>query len=196
MYLHEGRCKYKDSNENPPHMIVVEHKYGRCWAYRAPNKGAFEEAHWLPERMTQDLDNSGMRHEKTQMKPDQEPSIVIVQRAIQEPRPNVIPVNSPVGETECNGRVENTIRRKQDKARVLRHQIEQGIKTKIPDDAPIMSWFVRWAAELIAKYAPGDDGRTPFERIRHEVCMVPVVLFGETVMYLPLQIVCRHFGNT
>ena len=187
MYLHERRGKYKESNENPPHMIVIEHKHGRCWAYRVPNKGVLEEAHWLLERMIQDLDNSGMRHEKIQMKSDQEPSIVIVQRAIQELRPNVIPTNSPVGESECNGRVENTIRRIQEKVRVLRHQVEQGIKAKIPDDAPIMSWLVRWAAELISKYAPGDDGRTPFERIRHESCMVPLVPFGETVMYLPLQ---------
>ena len=187
IYLHERRGQYKESNENPPHMIMIEHKSGRCWAYRVPSKGVLEEAHWLPERMIQDLDNNGMRHEKIQMKPDQEPSIVAVQRAIQELRPNVIPTNSPVGESECNGRVENAIRRIQGKIRVLRHQVEQGIKTKIPDDAPIMAWLVRWAAELISKYSPGDDGRIPFERIRHEACMVPPVPFGETIMYLPLQ---------
>ena len=175
-------------------MVMVDHKHGRCWAYRVPNKGALEESHWLPERMVQDLDNNGMRHEQIQMKVDQEPAIVAVQKAIMELRPNVILSNSPVGESECNGRVENTIRRIQEKFRALRHQVEQGIGEKIPDDSPVMSWLVRWAAEVISKYAPGDDGRTPFERIRREVCAVPLVPFGETVLYLPLQLAAGNKG--
>ena len=187
MYLHERVGKYRDNAYNPPHMVMVEHKHGRCWAYRVPNKGAMENAYWLPERMVKDLDDSGMRHEKIQMKSNQEPSIVAVQTAIQELRPNVIPTNSPVGESECNGRVENCIRRIQEKVRALRHQLEQGIKEKVPDEAPIMAWLVRWVAELIFKYSPGDDGRTPFERIRLESFAVPLVPFGENVMYLPLK---------
>ena len=62
--------------------------------------------------------------------------------------------------------------------------MEQGIKEQIPDEHPIMAWMVRWAVEFISKYAPGDDGRIPFERIRLESCSVPLVPFGETVMYL------------
>lgn len=187
MYLHERTGKHRDDAYNPPHMVMVEHRHGRCWAYRVPNKGILEDAEWLPERMVKDIDDNGMRHEKIQMKSDQEPAIVAVQKAIQDLRPNVIPTNSPVGESECNGRVENCIRRIQEKVRVLRHQLEQGVKMKIPDEAPIMAWLVRWAAELISKYSPGEDGRTPFERIRLESCAVPIVPFGETVMYLPLK---------
>ena len=78
--------------------------------YRIPNKGVLEHAYWLPERMVQDLENAGMKHEQIQLKSDQEPAIVAVQRAIQDMRPNTIPINSPVGESECNGRVENAIR--------------------------------------------------------------------------------------
>ena len=48
---------------------------------------------------------------------------------------------------------------------------------------------------MLSKYSPGDDGRTPFERIRHETCMVPLVPFGEAVMYLPLQIVAKNKGD-
>ena len=176
-------------------MIMIEHRRGRCWAYQVPNKGVPDEAHWLPEKMVQDLDNIGLMHETIQMKSDQEPSIITVQKPIQELRPNVIPTNSPVRESECNGRVENTIRRVQEKVRTLRHQLEQGIGDKIPDDAPIMSWLVRWAAELISKYATGDDGRTPYERVRLESCAIPLVPFGETVMYLPLQIAIGSKGE-
>ena len=44
----------------------------------------------------------------------------------------MIPVNSPVGESESNGRVENAIGRIQDKIRVLRDQVEHNTKQKNP----------------------------------------------------------------
>lgn len=66
----------------------------------------------------------------------------------------MIPINSPVGESESIGRVENAIRRVQEKIRVLMHQVEQGIGQKVPDEAPIMAWMIRWAAEFISKYPP------------------------------------------
>ena len=171
-------------------MIMIEHRSGRCWAYRVPNKGVLEEAHWLAERMVKDLDDAGLRHEKIQLKSAQEPAIITVQKEIHELRPNIIPTNSPVGESECNGRVENVIRRIQETTRALRHQLEQGLKESVPDDSPIMAWMVRWAAELLSKYAPGDDGRTPYEIIRLESCAP----FGETAMYLPLKIASSGKG--
>ena len=104
-------------------------------------------------------------------------------------------INSPVGESECNGRVENAVRRVQEKIRVLRHQLERNIKEPLHNNSPIMAWFVRWATEIISKYAPGDDGRTPFERIMHEKCIVPLVPFGEIVLYLPPKTVRRNKGD-
>ena len=55
-----------------------------------------------------------------------------------------------------------------------------------------MAWMIRWAAELISKYAVGEDGKTPYERFRQEDCVTPLVAFGEIVMYLPLKIVHRN----
>ena len=72
--------------------------------------------------------------------------------------------------------------------------MEHNIKCKIFDEAPIMSWLVRWSAELISKYSVGMDGKTPYERIRKEDCVTPLAPFGETIMYLPLKIVHRNKG--
>lgn len=127
------------------------------------------------------------------MKSDQEPSMVILQVAIQEIKPEVIPTNSSVGESESNGWAENAITRVQEKIRVLRHQIEQNTKETIDDNAPIMAWLVRWSAEFISKYAPGNHGRTAYERIWNEQCKVLLVPFGETVMYLPMK--TAHSSN-
>ena len=187
MYLHERLGRYRNKECNPPQLIMVDHQSGRIWAYRTPNKGVLDEATWLPQRIVQDINNCGYAETKLQLKSDQEPAIVTLQTAIQELKTNVIPVNSPVGESESNGRVENAIRRVQEKIRTLRHQLETGIKCNIPDTAPIMAWLIRWAAEVISKYAPGDDGKTAYERLRNETCVVPVVPFGEAVMYLPME---------
>ena len=59
MYLHERKGEYRESACNPPLMIMITHKHGRCWAYRDPNKGVVEEAHWLSEKIVQDLYNFG-----------------------------------------------------------------------------------------------------------------------------------------
>ena len=118
-----------------------------------------------------------------------------VQTAMQELHPDrIIRINNPVGESECNGRIENAIRRLQEKITVLRHQIDSIIKHKISDEAPIMSWLVRWAAELLSKYAIADDGKTRYERVHEEDRMTLLVPFGETVMYLPLKTVHRNKG--
>ena len=59
-----------------------------------------------------------------------------------------------------------------------------------------MAWMIRWAGELISKYAIGDDGETAYERIRGERCAVPVMPFGETIMHLPLRTAKQNKGET
>ena len=54
------------------------------------------------------------------LKSDQEASIVALQHDVQRIRAGkTIPINSPVGESQSNGRIENAIRRVQDKVRTL-----------------------------------------------------------------------------
>ena len=60
MYLHERIGKYIDIQHNPPYLIVVEHKHGRCWAHQVPNKGVNDGAHWVLKRDLMDLENNGM----------------------------------------------------------------------------------------------------------------------------------------
>ena len=60
LYLHERVGKHRDIQHNLPYMIVVEHKIGRCWAHRAPNKAINDGAYWVPRRVLQDIENSGL----------------------------------------------------------------------------------------------------------------------------------------
>ena len=125
MYLHERLGKYREAQRNPPYLVVVEHKHGRCWAHRVPNKGVNDEAYWVPKRVLQDLEHNGTGEACILFKKDQEPAIVCAQKAIQDLRSEIVPINSAVGESACNGRAEDTIRRVQEKLRVLRHKLEQ-----------------------------------------------------------------------
>ena len=75
MYLHEGFGKYRELCNTPPYLIVVEHKYGRCWAHQVLNKGANEGTHWVPKKVLQDLKNNGMGAACILLKKDQELAI-------------------------------------------------------------------------------------------------------------------------
>ena len=196
MYSHERNGPYQDERANPPHMVMIEHRFGRGWAHRVPNKGVHNEASWLPKKLLQDVDNIGLQNMRIIVKADQEPAIVDVQTAIQELRPNTsVPIKSPVGESESNGRAENFIRRTHEKIRTLRHHVESKAGVKLPDQSPVMAWLVRWSAELLSKYSRGDDGKSPCERIRGETSKVPLVSFGEKIFYLPMKIVKRQKGG-
>ena len=100
-----------------------------------PNKGVNDEVHWVPKRVLDDIESSGLGKTRILLNTDQEPAIIAVQKAIQELKQDIVPINSQVGESACNGRVENTVRRVQDKIRVLRHRLEKGIKQRIPDNS-------------------------------------------------------------
>ena len=146
----------------------------------------------MPARLIQDWENCGFKNARVQLKTDQELSMIRLQTAVQELRTkDVILVNNPVGESESNGRAENAIRRVQEKVRVLRHQLKENIKTKIPDSSPVFAWLVRCAAELVSKYSCGDEGESPHERLHGERCNPPLVPFGESAFYLPLKTVRR-----
>ena len=81
----------------------------------------------MPRRTAKDVDNCGTKTARIQIKSDQEPAIVNVQEEIREVRRGkTICTNSPVGESECNGRAENAVRQVQMKVRTFRADIWSG----------------------------------------------------------------------
>ena len=116
MYLNERGKESQDEISNPPHLVVIEHRHGRVWAHRLPQNGVLGKVEWVPRRVIRDLANSGMQSITIQVKFDQEAAMLNVQIVMQGLHPDrIIPLNSPVGESECNGRIENAIRRVQEK---------------------------------------------------------------------------------
>ena len=106
--------------KDQPQVVMVDHTYGRLFEYIVPKKGILGQAEWVPSRMVRDIDNLGYRDVAIQIKSDQEMAIVAVQEHIRLHRtgPTIL-TNNPVGESECNGRVRNAIRRFKEKTRTL-----------------------------------------------------------------------------
>lgn len=76
----------------------------------------------------------------------------------------------------------------QDKVRTLKSHVETEAGIAIREDAPILTWLVRWAGELISKFHTGSDRKTSHERIRGTTTKKPLHMFGKHVWYLPLQV--------
>ena len=68
---------------------------------------------WIAGKIKDDIEEFGYGGAPVRIKSDQEPAIVDVQRAVIAMRGNAltIPVNSPVGDSQSNGRVENAIKK-------------------------------------------------------------------------------------
>lgn len=93
-------------------MVMVDHNHGRVFSYSAPKEGMVGDAEWVPSRIIRDIDNMGYKDVTIQINFDQEFDIVAVQAYIRLYRRLFsIPISSPVGESECNGREEDAITR-------------------------------------------------------------------------------------
>ena len=99
---------------------------------------------------------------------------------------DTVPEETPVGEHNAN-LAEGMVRRVREQARVIINQIESGTGGKVQNNADIMQWAIRWAANLISNYQIGEDGKTAFERIKGRKCRSPLAMFGERIMYMELK---------
>lgn len=176
-----------DKSERPT-LVATDHESGRVWSYAPRDKTILGGTGWIQKRLAHDIDNAGHKNVKVMIKSDQEKSMVALQHEVQRLRDaKTIPVNSPVGESECNGRVENTIRRVQDKTRTLKNHIAAETGLELDKLHDMMSWVIRWSGELITRYHVGSGKRAAYERIRGKPCNRPVCQIGESVFYLPLD---------
>ena len=99
----------------------------------------------------------------------------------------MIPENTPKGESQANGRAEESGKTIRGFARVLKSQIEESAHVTLNSGDPILLWLIRWSAMLPSRFLVGKDGRTAFERRRGRRCTTAVQRFGEQVWYKELK---------
>ena len=143
---------------------------------------------WIVNRINRDLEEFGYTGETVKVKTDQENAIVDLQREVMRTRAGLtIPVNSPVGESASNGRIENAIQRVEGLARTIRSDLETSLGFKVNKCNPLYTWMIRWAAELLTRQVRGENGKSAAEMIRGRESMRAMVKFGECVHYIPMK---------
>ena len=71
----------------------------------------------------------------------------------------VIPQGPPEGDRMANGRVEMALREVGRQCGTLRIYAEQNTSVRFSDDSPLLSWLLRFAAQVMNKMRIGKDGK-------------------------------------
>ena len=129
---------------------------------------------------------------KVVLKADQEVAIADVQRQVVAARSGeTVPMNSPVGESQSNCRVENAVQRVQGLIRTVNDALGRRLNTRIKSSDPMLAWMVEWSAGLIARCVKGQAGRTAYREARGHDWQATVAEFGENIMYMTSKNTCK-----
>ena len=71
---------------------------------------------------------------------------------------------SPVGEHQSNGMVENGVQRIQGQFRIRRHALEARYGERIGGNHNCWPWLVRHVGQSLNRYQVGPDGKTAYKR--------------------------------
>ena len=123
------------------------------------------------ERAAKEIFSLG--YSKVVIKSDQEPAIKTlidsVMRRITALRGKVdmqiIPEESPVGESQSNGEVESAIKQVQGQYRTMRLSMQSNNRQVIPDNHIAAVWLVPHSAQTLNRYLAGQDGRVQRMRV-------------------------------
>ena len=94
---------------------------------------------WMAGMIKDDIEEFGYSGAPVRIKSDQEPAIVDVQRAVIAKRGNAptIPVKSPVGDSQSNGRVENAIKKVRIMVKTILSSLESRWCVRVARDHPV-----------------------------------------------------------
>ena len=125
-------------------------------------------------------------YERLNFKSDNEPSILELKRAVQDVfKGEIIPEESPVGESQSNGKVEAGIQSVEGQARTMLKAFEERYGVVLDFEHPIFPWLVEHAGNLLCKYGPGRDGRAPYTILEGKPPKGALVEFGEGILFRP-----------
>ena len=146
-------------------MIGVKERQSKMkFAHQVEEKGPNE---YTIEAVKEDIENLGVK--RFIFKSDQEPAILALKERIIEvlgSKYEVLPEESPVGDHQANGEIDNAIKELEKQIRVLKIGLEQKIQKVLKDDHPIMAWIPEYAGFLLSRFQVAADGKTPHERLK------------------------------
>ena len=94
-------------------------------------------------------------------------------------------------DSQSNGIAERVVQIVEGKVRTMLLALESRLDAKIPVTHHVITWLVEHAADVLNKFAVGNDERTAYERIKGKKYHGEMVEFGRRVMY---KIPCKPEG--
>ena len=184
-YAFFGGTDEEDAEKNGHTAFLIMHdtESRAVYAYVTERKGIDER---LCKRVVADLENLG--YKEVVMKSDQEPALENFLEVVKANwNADVVPEESPVGNSQSNGAIERAIQTWKGQVRTLKDALESRIVANIDPSSKIMCWLVEYAATLMRRCSLGPDGRTAYQKMKGRVSKRGLVEFGEKVWYRPLR---------
>ena len=158
--------KDEEAKENPI-LAMVDEKTGERYARACGSKGvgSHGELDWLIQDMTDELKSwghTGGVNGHIILKSDNENAVKALRDAVGRLLGGrVIPENLLKGESQANGKVEETCKTTRGFMKVLKSQLEENTGVKIEGKDSITQCMIRWSAMLPSRFMVGKDKKKP-----------------------------------
>ena len=174
----------RDSPANETPILLIKDRLSKSiWAHPVPNRGLQPSMHGS-EVLLKAIKETG--YKRLTLKSDQEPSIRALCNDVQNKfSGEIVPEASPKESHEkSNGEAEATVKQVHGLVRTLREFLMFKLgNVDIPPKQPGLAWMVEHAGTLQTLYGRGEDGLTPWHRLKGKPWRVPLPCFGEVVEF-------------
>ena len=198
----EAYAHRKDAEEKGVPVISLDYMYMRGEQERNEEKGMpilvikdgrtkFITAKVVPQKGVNDYAVASCKRAVEQMgykrvilKSDNEASILALKEAVRrETDVEIVTEESPVGDHQANGAIENAVKQVQGQFRVLKDALESHYGKRFVEDDIVIPWLIMHAASVINRTRKDQEGFTAYRRWKGRNFSRPVAEFGECVLF-------------
>ena len=169
-------------------VLVVKDTLSRSIFAHVVRRKGVEEDGYSVKRLTEDV--AWLGYTKVILKSDGERAIVrLLKESLRNIKTEVSGMEQagfehpPPYDSRANGSVENACKQLKGQLRTMKLGLEMRLQRRVPEEHPLIAWLVEHAAWLLTARLRGEDGKTPYQRIRGRPCTKKLVEFGERVLY-------------
>ena len=190
-YFHFDYCFIRnDGDQDTMSVLMLKDEHTRMlFLHLVPEKGADVER--MSEIVASGIKDMGYKRVATRS--DQEERVLVVLAEKQRDHGvQVVPTNSPLGESQSNGVAERGVQTGEDQVRVLKLALGSRLNGQIAMDHPIMSWLAAYAGWIVSRQEVGYDGRTSYERWRGRPYRGELMDFCSMLLSSPIRSRGKH----
>ena len=195
-----GFIKDSSDDDNATVLVMKLYPFKLIFACLVPSKGSDP---LVVARLCRFITDCGLLH--FAYRSDREPAIVsLIQDACalagrngvkihavedESPEPDTVeaqvavPEHSHPGESQSNGLAEAAMKELVDEVRTLKMSLEYRLKSRLPNNHPVMAWLVEHSSYVLNRCKLDTDGRTAYGRLHGKESTARLCEFGERILW-------------